>query len=43
MAAFFDTLLNFLVFAFMGLLVWLYFKKPGSNQNDKDQNPEHEA
>ena len=26
----FDTLMNLFVFAFIGLLLWLYFKKPQS-------------
>jgi len=42
MATFFDTLMNLLVFAFVGLLVWLYFKKPTSNQKHRDDGPEHE-
>ena len=32
-----DTILNVLVFAFVGLLIWLYFK-PGPE--DDDGNPD---
>ena len=31
MFALFDTLMNLFVFAFIGLLVWLYFKQPHSD------------
>jgi len=29
-----DTLLNVMVFAFIGLLIWLYFKSQPSEPND---------
>ncbi len=32
-----DTLLNVIAFAFIGLLIWLYFKPDGSGESD---NPE---
>ena len=35
-----DTLMNLFVFAFMGLLVWLYFKEPpldGKSGDDETQ------
>ena len=33
-----DTLLNIWVFAFIGILVWLYFKM--ESDGNKDENPE---
>ncbi len=33
-----DTLLNIEVFAFIGLLVWLYFK-PSALDREKDSDP----
>jgi len=32
-----DTLLNLWVFAFIGVLVWLYFKKDGAGRKVEDQ------
>ena len=32
----FDTLMNLFVFAFIGLLVWLYFKQPHSGAKTDD-------
>ena len=32
----FDTVMNLLVFAFIGLLVWLYFKKPHADAKTED-------
>ena len=43
MASIFDTLMNLLVFAFVGLLIWLYFKEPVSDQKDRKDDPEGEA
>jgi len=31
-----DTLLNLVVFAFIGLLIWLYFKPDGRDGDDSD-------
>lgn len=33
-----DTVMNLFVFAFIGLLVWLYFKEPHSNVNTEEKN-----
>ena len=30
-----DTLMNLLVFVFVGLLIWLYFKKAPSDEKDR--------
>ena len=38
--AVFDTVMNILVFAFVGALVWLYFKDPQSSERSGD--PSHE-
>jgi hypothetical protein len=35
MSNLFDTILNINVFAFIGLLVWLYFKDFGPDEVDK--------
>jgi hypothetical protein len=36
-----DTLLNIMVFVFIGLLVWLFFKKePGDSAGTEDQSRE---
>ena len=43
MASIFDTLMNLLVFAFVGLLIWLYFKETVSDQKDREDDPEREA
>ena len=32
----FDTVMNLLVFAFIGLMVWLYFKKPRTGGKTED-------
>ena len=32
----FDTVMNLLVFAFIGLMVWLYFKKPPTDAKTED-------
>jgi hypothetical protein len=32
-----DTLLNIWVFAFVGLLVWLYFKDSPENEKTREQ------
>ena len=41
MDGFIDTLMNLLVFAFIGLLFWLYFKPSGSQRHrQKDVSPE---
>ena len=34
---FFDILLNLWVFAFIGILVWLYFKKDVNDKRIEDQ------
>ena len=34
MSNFLDTVLNIQVFAFFGLLIWLYFKPTKPDQND---------
>jgi hypothetical protein len=34
MSNFLDTVMNIEVFAFIGLLVWLYFKDFGSGESD---------
>ena len=34
MSAWLDTIMNIEVFAFIGLLVWLYFKGPNSGDRD---------
>lgn len=31
-----DTLMNLLVFAFIGLLVWLYFREPHPSSEKKE-------
>ena len=33
-----DTLLNIWGFAFIGILIWLYFKKEPDGSNAKEQN-----
>jgi hypothetical protein len=43
MSNFFDTLMNLFVFAFVGVLVWLYFKETVSDRRHRDDNPEREA
>ena len=43
MSEIFDTLMNLLVFAFVGLLIWLYFKETASDQKDRKNDPEREA
>ena len=36
----FDTIMNLLVFAFVGLLIWLYFKEPNSSDRpDEKRRP----
>jgi hypothetical protein len=35
-----DTLLNLWVFAFIGILVWLYFRK--ESDDNKAENPERD-
>ena len=37
----FDTLMNLFVFAFIGLLVWLYFKKPHNGLNTENDSSRH--
>ena len=37
----FDTLMNVFVFAFIGLLVWLYFKE-SSHMETKDRGSQHD-
>jgi hypothetical protein len=37
-----DTLMNLFVFAFIGLLIWLYFKEPlpgSDNEKESDDFP----
>ena len=36
MSNLFDTLMNLLVFAFVGLMVWLYFKETASDRKHRD-------
>lgn len=31
-----DTLMNLFVFAFIGLLIWLYYNEPDSEPKDRD-------
>jgi hypothetical protein len=31
-----DTFMNLFVFAFVGLLIWLYFKEPPSDAKDQE-------
>jgi hypothetical protein len=38
-----DTLMNAGVFAFVGLLIWLYFKDSASDRKHRDDGPENEA
>ena len=37
-----DTLLNVWVFAFLGILVWLYFKKESDGKNAESQENDRE-
>ena len=34
MSSWLDTIMNIEVFAFIGLLLWLYFKEPNSDGGD---------
>lgn len=43
MSNIFDTLMNLVVFAFVGLLIWLYFKETVSDQKDGKDDPERKA
>ncbi len=36
-----DTLLNIEVFAFIGLLIWLYFKPVDQDETDDSDGPDH--
>ncbi len=36
-----DTLMNIEVFAFIGLLIWLYFKPVDQDENDDSDKPDH--
>lgn len=38
-----DTLLNLWVFAFIGILVWLYFKKGADGSNAQNRESEKES
>lgn len=38
-----DTLLNFMTFAFIGLMVWLYFKKPVSDDRESPEDRVRDA
>ena len=38
----FDTVMNLLVFAFIGLMVWLYFKEPHADANTEDDGSRHD-
>jgi hypothetical protein len=38
-----DTLLNLWVFAFMGILVWLYFKKESDGNKAENQKSDRES
>jgi hypothetical protein len=38
----FDTFMNLLVFAFIGLLAWLYFKKPHTDKKVEDNASPHD-
>ena len=40
---FIDTLLNLWVFAFIGILVWLYFKKESEGNNAESQENDRES
>ena len=41
MSGLFDTLMNLFVFAFVGVLIWLYFKEipPDKEGKDPDSRP----
>ena len=39
MLSFFDTFMNLLVFAFIGLLIWLYFYEPKIEPPGRDDQP----
>jgi hypothetical protein len=43
MSNFFDTLMNLFVFAFVGLLVWLYFRETVSGPRYRDDDQERES
>ena len=34
--SFIDTILNVIVFAYLGLLIWLYFKPVAEENSDKE-------
>ena len=38
-----DTILNLWVFAFMGILVWLYFKKESDGNKAESQKSDRES
>ena len=38
----FDTVMNLLVFAFIGLLVWLYFKEPRTDVKTDDDGSRYD-
>ena len=38
-----DTLLNIWVFAFIGILVWLYFKKESDGNKAENQKSDRES
>ena len=38
-----DTLLNLWVFAFMGILAWLYFKKESDGNKAENQKSDRES
>ena len=42
MSDLFDTLMNLFVFAFIGLVVWLYFKKPHSDSKADNNGSQHD-
>jgi len=39
MSNFFDTLMNVFVFVFVGVMIWLYFKKPEGDRKRPDDDP----
>jgi hypothetical protein len=40
---FIDTLLNLWVFAFIGILIWLYFKKESDGSKAESQESDRES
>ena len=42
MSALLNTLMNLFVFAFIGLLVWLYFREPHPSSEEKENESRKE-